>query len=158
MKKIQTTKGITMIEVLISIGVLAIILVVALPILSDFKKSQTLRDATNDTVALLNEARAKTLAGVDSDYYNVFFEEDKATLYKGGTYTEGEVGNKEVIFDASVILPADNIDLISGSEVTTFDKLSGDTDDYGTITLELANDATKTKVITILRTGLVSSN
>jgi len=142
MKKIQTTKGITMLETLISIGILLIIFAVALPILSDFKKSQTLRDATNDTVALLNEARAKTLAGVDSDYYNVFFEE----------------GNKEVIFDASVTLPADNIDLISGSETITFDKLSGDTNDYGTITLELGNDITKTKVITILRTGLISSN
>ena len=147
-----------MLETLISIGILLIIFAVALPILSDFKKSQTLRDATNDTVALLNEARAKTLAGVDSDYYNVFFEEDKATLYKGDTYTEGEVGNKEVIFDASVTLPADNIDLISGSETITFDKLSGDTNDYGTITLELGNDITKTKVITILRTGLISSN
>lgn len=151
-------KGITLIEVLIVIAILAVIFAVALPQLSDFKKTQSLRNTADQIVSLLNDARAKTLASEGGNYFNVLLEEDKATLFSGASFSESDPYLKEVTFEPGVILPSENIDLESGSDTVSFLKLSGDTNDFGEIIIEIGSDSSLTKTISILRTGVITIN
>lgn len=151
-------KGITLIEVLIVIAIIAMVFVVALPQLSDFKKTQSLRNTADQIASLLNEARAKTLANEGGNYFNVLLEEDKATLFSGASLSDADLYLKEIIFEPGVVLPPENIDLESGGDTITFLKLTGDTNDFGEIVIELESDSSFTKTISILRTGVININ
>lgn len=149
-------KGITLIEALLSIAILAIIFFVSLAQLSSFKEMQGLRNTSDDVISLLNEARSNTISGEVGDYFSVFFEPHRAVLYKGSSLDPDDSYTTEVLFDSSVTLEPINIVLNSSPDTVSFDKLSGDTNNYGTITLELLSDPTKIKTITIFKTGLIS--
>lgn len=150
--------GFTIIEILIVLSILIIIFIVALPTLNNFKDKQALSNSAENTVALLNDARSKTLAGEGGNNFSVYFEGTKATLSAGSTYVPGGPYFKEVVFENGVILSASNIVLNGTTDTIVFTKLTGNTTNYGTITLALISDPTKTKVITILKTGIVNSN
>ncbi len=151
-------KGNTFLEVIIVIGIIVAISFVVLPSLSNFRDQQSLKNTTEDIVSILNLARANTLSSLNSNYYSVHLESDKVTYFVGGTYTSGLSTNKVINFDTNVTLPSANINLNASSTDVTFDRLTGNTSDYGTITIQLTKDSSKQKVITVSKTGLVSSN
>ena len=150
--------GFTAIEIIIAIAVLGIILAVILPSLSTFRNDQTLKNTADDIATLLNQARTDTLSSKNSTYYSVHFQSDRAVYFVGGTYNSGASTNKTVMFDSTVTLPSGNISLNGAGANVTFDRLTGNTNEYGTITIQLAGDSTKQKVITVTKTGIVSAN
>lgn len=151
-------QGMTLIEVLISIAILAIIFALALPALSDFKQTQGLRNTAEDIVALLNEARSSTLASESGNFFNVQFEADRATIFAGSVLDGSDPYTKELFFDNSITLPVENINIANSTDTVSFDKVSGDTANNGTLVLELVSDPSKTKIITILKTGVIYAN
>lgn len=146
-------KGFTLIEILTAIAILSIIFFLAIPILSDFKQTQDLKNTADNVASLLNEARAKTLASEGGNSFKILFEEDKATLFSGPSPIGSDPYLKEVYYEEGVVL--EGLYLESGGDTVTFAKLSGDTLDFGNIVFNLEQDSLKTKVINILKTGLV---
>src|SRR5665213_2873381 len=143
------TKGITLVEVVMGVAILALLSAVIIPTLSTFNNQQVLSNTGEDVVSLLNEAAAKTNASLNSTNYGVHFTSSTATLFTGSTYSSGASGNKVVTFNSNVTLAGGDISLNGGGADVIFVRLSGDITTYGTITLRLASDNTKTKVITI---------
>lgn len=152
------TKGNTLIEVVIAIAILVVILVISVPKINDFRDTQSLKNTTVEITTLLNEARTSTLSSKNSTVYGVHFESDRATLFTGNTFDNSDTNNKVIIFDSSVALPSGNINLNGSGSDILFTRLTGDTNMYGTIILELAGDSSTQKTITISKLGSVSVN
>ncbi len=152
------TNGFSILEIVIVFAILASLTAVFLPSFSAFRDEQLLKNTTDDIVAILNQARTHTLSSKNSNFYSVHFESDKATLFTGGTFTQGLADNVVVGFDSRVTLPSANVSLNGGGADVIFDRLSGDSSTYGTITIELASDASKTKTINVEQTGIISAN
>lgn len=154
---ISKNKGITLIEVLIIIAIITIILSIVNISLTSFHNEQVLKNTTIDMVSLINKAKQNTLSSLDSTNYGVHFDTDKAVLFTGATYSSGASTNQISLFDSKVRIPSSGGLNIGGGSNVVFERLTGDTIG-GTITLQLTSDASKQKIITISKTGLVSSN
>lgn len=148
--------GFTLIEILIVVVILGGILSTTIISLSKFHRAQVLRTTSEEIISLLNDARSRTFSSENSSQYGVHVTSSDATLYIGPTYTSGTSTNKVTTIDSLVSISS--ISLNGGVSDVLFNRLSGDTNGYGTITLQLVSDATKQKVITILKTGTVSVN
>ena len=150
-------KGITLIEILVIIAIIIIISSVVLFSLSKFQKGQALDNTTIEIVTLLNKARQNTLSSLNSTSYSVHFETDKMVLFIGSVYSSSSSTNETVYFDSSVIIPSTGGINVGGGDNVTFERLTGETIG-GTIIIRLVSDSTKTKTITISKTGIISSN
>lgn len=157
--KILKNQGISLLEILFVISIIIVITVMIVLNLSKFRSEQALQNTTSDIISLLNEARTNTISSKNATYYSVHFESARAVLFTGGTFTEPVSTNKQIDIDSSVTIPASvGISLNGGGSDVIFTRISGDTQDYGTIIVRLTSDATRQKTITINKTGIVSSN
>lgn len=151
MKKNQL--GLTLIEVVVIIAIIgALIAVVTFPLIK-FRQQQSIQNATNGVVSVLNDARTKTLAGLGGTSYSVQIQSDKVILFTGTTYSSATATNESYTIEEPVYL---NWSLAGGGNAISFDMLKGTTSQYGTITLTLPNGTTR--VITINNTGSITRN
>lgn len=157
MKK-QNKKGITMLEILIVIAIITIISTIVVLNLSSFRNERAVRNTTEDVISLLNEARNNTISSLNSLNYAVHFDEDKATLFSGVTFDENNSDNKILDFEQSVAIPNGGISLNGGGDDVIFEKITGNTDNYGTITIQVGSDASLSQVININKLGVISKN
>lgn len=152
----SSSRGFTLIEVLVSLAILAIISVIGLNSFSTVNTGKALDLETEKVVSLIATARALTLSAKDGAAYGVHFEERKAVLFKGPSYTVGAPSNQEQALHDAVRTSA--VALAGGGAEVLFTKLTGATAQSGVITLAAVRDASKTRVITIAATGVVSGN
>ena len=149
-------RGISVIEILIVIAVIGILVAIVVPNLTRFRNEQSLKNISADIVSLLNEARNNTISSVNSSQYGVYFESGRAVLFVGSTFTEPNSTNKELSFSSAVTIQSSGgISLNGGGSTVVFSRISGDTSNYGTITIQLVSDSSRQKIITIGKTGLV---
>lgn len=146
-------KGFTITETLIVIAIIAVIVTIVVSAFSKFNNNQSLGGAIGEVTSTLNEARANTLASYDNSAYGVHFQTDKVVLFKGGVYSSSDSDNEDVILSSKISIS--NISLTGGGSDVVFKRLTGKTDQNGTITLSLISDPTKTKTITIHGSGII---
>ena len=157
MKRIKN-KGISLIEILIVVGLIAIISTIAVLNLSNFHNQQILINTTEDVVSLLNEARNDTISSKNSNTYGIHFQTDRAILFAGASFTSNP-SNKQINLDSAVIIPiSGGINLNGGGSDIVFDRITGETTKYGTIIIRLVSKATSQKVVTISKIGVIGSN
>ncbi len=155
----HNNKGVTVLEILVVITIIAIITAVVLPSLSKFRKEQTLNNSTSDIISLLNKARNDTISSLNSTSYGVHFETSRAVYFVGSVFDTNASTNSVVLIDGSASIPASGgISLNGGGSDVLFTRLTGQTTNYGTIIIRLTSDATRQKTITISKTGAISSN
>ncbi len=156
MKKMFSThhSGFTFIELLIVLAIVGILVsTTALPIMR-FRQQQALQHTTNAVLMVINEARAKTLAGSGNSTYSVRFESTQAILFRGTTYQSGESTNEVYAYESPVTLGT--VSLAGGGTTITFDRLRGTTLHHGTLQLQLPDGEART--ITVTATGTVARN
>ena len=149
-------RGFSIIEILVVVAVAGMLASVCLYSFSKYRNSQTLKNAEDNVASLLDNARAETFSSDSSSQYGVHLQSSQAVFFIGATYNSSASTNKVVAIDPSVTITG--ITLTGGGSDVIFNRLTGETADYGTITFTLASDSTKTKVITISQTGLISEN
>ena len=93
--------GVTLIELIIVISLLSVILTLGSINLFRPYQTATLDAAAENIKSLVREAQSKaintdTQGDPASDDYGVHFESDKAILFKGATYSNGNPANFEV--------------------------------------------------------------
>lgn len=143
--------GFTLIEILIVLAVIGLLIaVVALP-LNQFRNNQALQNSTNSIISVLNDARAKTLAGLDNTNYSVAVFSNKLVLFKGQTYNSADSTNENYFFDTGITA---SWSLSGGGNIISFNRLEGSTSQSGTITIQLSSGLTQ--VVTISNLGTVS--
>ena len=153
--KIARSGGFTLLEILIVIAIFSVVAGVGISPLLSFKKTSDLNGALETGVSFLLEARAKTLSSESDSRYGVHFSSRNVILFKGAMFTEGAQGNKAAPLPSSVEIGT--ISLNGGGDTVVFNRLTGETDAYGTVVFRLKSDTTKTKILRVEKTGIVST-
>ncbi|MEK7575817.1 MAG: hypothetical protein AAB491_01890 [Patescibacteria group bacterium] len=146
-------KGISIIEIIIILAVISIVLGIVVINLTSFREEQALNSTINESISYINEARSKTLSSKDFSQYGIHFEQTKITLFKGVNYNSSDSNNIDYIF--SSLLEISSISLNGGGNEVIFQKITGKTDQFGTVTYRVKNNPSKSKIITIKSTGII---
>lgn len=155
-KRYTLYAGFTLMEALITIAIIGIVTAASVSSLSGFNAEQALRAETERIVSLLGKARAQTLAAKDGAAYGVHFEERKAVLFRGSAYSALHAANQPQALNSSVKIAS--ISLAGGGAEVVFQKLTGDTEQSGTVRLSRISDAAASSTVTIAATGVAYSD
>lgn len=143
-------KGFSLLEF---VGMFAVILVITAIVVGGFlgfKRGSELTLANEHALSQLREAKARTLASRDNAAWGAHFETDRVILFKE-TYSAGAAENETAMLPTSVEISA--IALAGASNDVIFKRLTGETNQYGTITIRLKNDPAQIRAIIIEPTG-----
>ena len=152
--KLKTNnKGVTLLEVLFSIAILASLSLIGIWYFSQANAEQALEKDRQGVVAILREARSLALSSKEALTYGVHIEEFQTVLFKGSTYNAGEVENRVQTLNSKVHI--DNISITGGGSDIVFSRLTGETLNDGTIRLSLINNSLSSTTITIENTGVI---
>lgn len=124
--------------------------------MSSFRSSKALQIVSEEMLSLLDEARGNTLSAKDSYAYGAHFESSIIVLFRGTAYSISDPNNKTVDIDGAVEIA--DISLAGGGQDVLFQRLTGKTNQNGTIIIRLKSDNLKTKTIAIEASGVASSN
>ncbi len=148
-----TNKGFTLIEILVTIGLVGVVL--AITSLANVNMYTRQLSASEDTILVvsLQKARSQAMNNISGKAHGVHFEngKDVFVVFEGNTYVSGDLSNLNIPRNEDVKL------LLNGAEVPefdiVFDQLSGSTSDNGTITL--SSESIPTKEVEIKSNGLI---
>ncbi|MCK5590337.1 MAG: type II secretion system protein [Candidatus Pacebacteria bacterium] len=149
-------RGYTAIEIVLVIGIMGILVTMVGLSFSAFRNSNILAVETEKVVSLIAQARNDTLSSKNDTVYGVRIESNRVVLFESDTFSEVDPDNIEISLDTSVALT--DIVLNGGGSDIVFKRLSGKTNEHGTMSLVLTSDPTTKKTITIYATGLVDIN
>ena len=150
--KPKLVSGLTIVELLVSLAILLIVVVIISGAFIDFRKNQALIMDTDTIVGTLRQARNQTLSSKDSSLYGVHFSSQEITLFVGGIYDEEDPDNQEFVLSSTDLTL--NTNLFGGGDDVIFNRLTGETSQYGTITVT-SSGLSKSKIVTIYKTGLI---
>ena len=153
--KLFHKRGFTFIEVSIVIGIILLVGGVVSFYFSQLNKSQSLDKDALSALSVLNEARSSAMSAKDFSDYGVHFTSNSYTFFKGSVFVYNDANNVTYNEDDSISISS--IALGGGSDVV-FKKVTGETDDNGSLIFSLTNDPTKYQTITIFATGATEKN
>lgn len=145
--KLKFLKGFTLIEVMLSLSLLAIIFAMSAPYYQSFQVRNDLDIAQNTIVQSLRRAQVLSQAGDGDMNWGVYVQVGSIIVFKGVSYVLRDISYDEV-FD----LPASIVS--SGIAEVVFSKLYGLPQSIGTVTL--TSTANETRNITINEKGMVN--
>jgi len=154
MKKNNRNSAFSIIEIIITIAVGLILFTIATSAFMGMRNRQALNTTVEQISSTIQNSQAKTLASKKSQNYGVRFETNRLVVFEGSAFTEPNATNKEIKF--SNLAEISIISLNDGGQNMIFERLTGETNQYGAITVRVRNDASNAKTITIEKTGSVS--
>ncbi len=148
-------RGFTIIELLIVISVTILLSGIVLSSLIGFRKNQALEKDTEIVVQLLNQARNQTISSKGAIAYGVHFTAPQVVLFRGASFVSGSSTNQVTnLTSTDTIL---TIILAGGGTDVIFQRLTGETTQNGTVVIS-SPGISRTKTVTIYKTGVVDSN
>lgn len=127
-------KGFTLVELVLVIGILALLIVVSLPLAINFYKTRQFDVHENGIVQALRRAQLKAMSVEEDCAFGVRITSDQYVLFRGNSYAM-----RDSAFDEVFDLP-DNLQ-VSGISEIVFSKLRGIPFSTGTITLTIDNQS-----------------
>ncbi len=153
-------KGFSLLELLIISGIVVLAAAILLPVFNNFRTNTILDSAGQGLVSRLRLAKNKTIASDGPSSWGIYFKHSPQdwpqgyTLFKGASYELREVAFDEN-YNLSPRLEFSIVDLAGGVSEIVFNRLTGQTDEYGFLTLSFKNDPLKTKTIYIEESGKI---
>lgn len=144
--------GFTLIELVLVFLLIGIISGFLVPVLLDDFTESELKDAQYQMVDRLRVAQSNSVFGKGNSEWGVHFETSSMTFFKGSTYNPADPDNEVITFGATVSLSG--ISLNGGGDDVVYNKVYGDTDEYGTITI-LESNSGSTRTVTVNEVGMV---
>ena len=144
--------GFTAIEILIVLAIATVLFAIIVSGFAGLREHSDMNLVVDTSVSYLQEARTKTLSSENASVYGVHFETSQFVFFVGSTYSAVSTTNKVYTLPSSVEVSPINLE--GGGVDVVFKRLTGETDEYGTVTLRKTADPSVTKVIQILSTGL----
>ncbi len=144
--KYKKNLGFTLLEMLLSVSVLALVAGIATPIYQSFQVRNDLEIAKNVVVESLRRAQALSTAGESDNTWGVYIGGGAITIFQGANYAGRVLGFDEVFDISGSIVP-------SGIGEVVFTKLQGIPNTTGTIAL--TSNTNETRNITINTKGMV---
>ncbi len=146
--------GFTLIETLIGVTIIVVISTIVAMQVSSFAKKQKIDNSVDESIALLNEARSRTLSADGGNQYGVRVGSSSLELFTGSTYSSAST-NKIVALPSGITTV---VSIAGGGTDVVFARMTGDTNQYGTIVIKDSTTTVGQKTITLSKTGVASSN
>ena len=148
-------KGFTLIEVLVVITIIVILSSVAVNSYFSFRYQSDLNTNAQIILNVLTLTQSKTLASEGASNYGVHFEQEKCVLFKGDSYSPVASDNKTYNFSSWLEIPVydSGLDLNGGGAEVIFDRISGNTSQFGTVKIQVKNNSGKYQIIKIESSG-----
>jgi len=140
-------------EIIASVAILVLIAAIAIQPLRSFRDEQLLTSHAERVATLLNEARLNTLASRNASHYGIQINTTEIVLFEGASFTEEGILER-LLFHSQIEVT--EMDLTGGGNVVVFNRLTGNTENSGTIVLQLTHNASSTRTIEIEETGIVT--
>jgi Tfp pilus assembly protein FimT len=154
MKESQNLRGVTLIELLLIVGIFIILAIISVPTFRYFQRESDLNNSTQEIINTLRLAQDKTLASEGGSNYGVHFEIEKFVLFEGTSYNPLATNNETHNLPQSVEVYEINL---AGEETeVVFDRLTGETDQFGRISLRLKSDLSKISTVGIKSSGQIT--
>ena len=150
-KRSKSLTGFTLLEIVIALSILFILISIVVSPFSSFRNRSLLNIEVENITTLINDARSKTLSSFQDSEYGIHFETNRVVFFKGTSFTEPEADNVEIVFNSAISIS--DISLTGGGNDIIFNRLTGKTDEDGTITVSLTSDSSTNNVIHIYATG-----
>jgi len=145
-------RGFTLLELLISLGVLALLGTLGMVSFLNSRNSRDLVVTSQNALSVLRDAQARTLAGEDASVWGVHLEQSQVVLFRGATYA-GATSTDPHPLSANIEIV--NIALVGGGSDVLFRRLDGTTTQSGTFDVRVRGSATMVNRITIDASGKV---
>jgi prepilin-type N-terminal cleavage/methylation domain-containing protein len=150
----KSKQGLTAVELLISIAIIGMVLaLLTLAFLTPVGQAN-LERAAESVQSVLERAKVKTLGSENAQQFGVHFEADRAVFFEGDTYNASDPNN--VVYALPRRVTISSIALNGGGADIVFERLTGETSQYGTIVIELTNNSSIQRTISVLETGAIS--
>ncbi len=147
----RSSRGVTLVEGLAVVAILMLLVGIGARSFFRFTDEQTLAGAASTVRAVLDDARARTLASQGGNIYGVRVESGSVTTFPSA-YITGNPANSVVVLPSSIETVAS---LTGGVSEVVFARLTGAASTTGSITVRLRKNPSAAKVITVNGTGLV---
>ncbi len=148
----RLSRGVTLVEGLAVVAILMLMVGVGARSFLRFTDDQTLAGAAVAVRAVLDDARARTLASQGGGAYGVHFAADSVTTFVAPSFTAGNPANEVTALAPSVELVTS---LTGGAADVTFARLTGAASVTGSVMVRLRKDSSMAKTITVNGTGLI---
>lgn len=149
-------KGFTFVELMVSVGLIVLLAVLAVPALRIFQQQQNVGQKAQEIMGVLRSAQSKTVASEGSSSYGVYFNTGSIphqyTLFKGSTFAARDVSVDETYKFPST-LEFFNVN-VAGNQVV-FDRLTGFTSQPGNISVRLKSDTSQTRTVYVESVGQI---
>jgi prepilin-type N-terminal cleavage/methylation domain-containing protein len=146
-KKHHKHRGFTLLEMLLSVALMAVISGIGTPIYQSFQNRNDLDIAANSVVQSIRRAQMLSQAGAGDSTWGVHVESGSITLFRGTSYASRSTDVDEVFSMPTAIVS-------SGISDVVFDVLTGEPQTTGTLTL--TSQANEIRTITINEKGMVT--
>ena len=147
-------KGLSIAEILVALGIMALVVSIFLSTFISFRKNQALDKDTEAIVEVLVEARRQTLDSKNSSNYGVHLSAAQITSFTGGVYNSGDSSNINYPLNSTDTILT--ISLVGGGSDVVFNRLTGETSESGTVVVS-SPGISRTKTVTIYKTGVIES-
>jgi prepilin-type N-terminal cleavage/methylation domain-containing protein len=150
----KLSKGFTLIEIILVISVAVLLAGVMVFPLTKFRDNKLLISTSEVIYSVLNEARSNTTAAKNDFQYGIHFESNSATLFRGTTYSAGDANNEKI--NLQNVITLSQISLNGGGSDVLFNRLTGSTNNFGSLKVQLTKDSSVFRTINIEKTGVVT--
>ncbi len=158
-KKDRNKNGFTLTEVLIAISIFVIILSIAITASRSFSNTVDLDNSAKVIGTNIKLAKTRSISALNDTNYGVHFESDQIIVFEGDVFVSGDPANKIINLSDSVEIFFDNVDLAGNPTASgyniVFSRLTGVTDNFGTVEIRLVKKPSETKEIVINQEGQV---
>lgn len=149
--------GFTLLEVLIVLSIFAIILSIAITVSRSFSDTVDLDNAAKVIGTNIKFAKTHSVSALNDTNYGVHFEDNYIVIFEGNDYDLSDSTNKIINLSDSVEIF--NVDLAENPTASgynlVFSRLTGVTDNFGTVEIRLVKKPSETKKIVINQEGQV---
>lgn len=139
-------KGFTLFEILIVIGIMAILAGLTLPLGLNFYKSQQLEVQSQLILQSLRLGQSKSIFQENDSSFGIYFANNSYTLFQGSSWI-----SRDSLYDQSFSLPS--IISLSGLQEVVFSKMEGLPNITGNIVL---NNGLDSRIININSLGRIN--
>lgn len=155
----KNRSALTYIELLVVLGIFAIISLLSFSSYSAWQKEVILVNSLDELKSTISLAQAKAIAAADNKNWGVHLTIDQYVLFSGSFYDEANPDNKiKDLRGVKILNPETSLSDGAGGYAAdvVFSKYTGQTVNTGQITVVANSDSTKTKVITIQDNGQIN--
>ncbi|HEY1037486.1 MAG TPA: hypothetical protein VGE62_02790 [Candidatus Paceibacterota bacterium] len=145
--------GFTAVELMVVVGLAAMISGITLSVFSSFSDLQSLDKETDVVVAYVQKARNQSINSKGGGRFGINFSSSTVTLYEGPSYPAGAASTTSYALSSKVELSS--VALTGGVSRVLFDQLTGKPNATGTVRLRLKAKPSDVKTVIIYGSGLV---